>query len=30
MLGLDRGVVVEARGDRTPPTPGKRRSRAAA
>jgi hypothetical protein len=30
MLGLDRGVVVEARGDSKPPTPRKRRSRAAA
>jgi hypothetical protein len=30
MLGLDHDVVVEARGERTPPTPRKRRSHAAA
>jgi hypothetical protein len=29
MLGLDRAIVVEARGDREPPNPRKRRSRAA-
>jgi len=30
MLGLDRAIVVEARGDSKPPTPRKRRSHAAA